>query len=127
MSALLLSISLTRSLMSDNFRLVVSVARSLSSVLVIMTFMFCASNSSFKIRAIFRLISFSKVPDSLTLPGSGPPCPASITMVMGLEELSGITFFDVLADWDVELSEVVEMLEGFLWEETKGMVYCFRR
>ena len=40
------------------------------------------SNFSFNFFAIFRVMSFSRLPLAPRAPGSSPPCPASITMVI---------------------------------------------
>ena len=81
MSALLFRIKATLSFISDTLKLVEVFDRSLSSLLVIMTFISCFSNISFKCNAIFKLSSFSKVPAVPTFPGSLPPWPGSMMIV----------------------------------------------
>ncbi len=60
-----------------------SLYRPLSSVLVITTLTPCCFRFFSNFSATARLISFSKAPFTPTLPGSLPPCPASITIVIG--------------------------------------------
>ena len=79
--ALLSCIKERRSFISEILRLVSLVVNSLSSSLVIRTFTSWFSSKFFRSNAIWRLISFSKVPVTPTFPGSLPPCPASMTMV----------------------------------------------